>query len=169
MSIRVSLMLVLLLGGTAALAAEPPAIPNLVQPDERLMIGGQPDEAALRQAAAAGVKVVVNLRGENEVIDFDEAELVRELGMTYLRLPIASADDLTLENAQAFNAILAAIEDQPALLHCASGNRVGALYALRAAVYDDADTETAIEIGRAHGLRGLEDTVRERLTDNELR
>ena len=163
MSFRLSLMLALLLGGTAALATETPAIPNLVQPDERLLIGGQPDEEALRQAAAAGVQVVVNLRGEDEAVDFDQAQLVRELGMTYLRLPIASGDDLTLENTQAFHAILEAIDDQPALLHCASGNRVGALYALRAAVYEDADTETAIEIGRAHGLTGLEDTVRERL------
>jgi uncharacterized protein (TIGR01244 family) len=133
-----------------------------VQPAEHLLIGGQPDEEALRKAAAAGIQVVVNMRGENEAIDFDEARLVNELGMTYLQLPISGASDLTAENVEAFGQLLNTIGTQPTLMHCGSGNRVGALFALQAGAAG-ADVETAIEHGRAHGLTSLEDAVRERL------
>lgn len=168
-----SLRLILALLPLVALganAAPPPedalaSIPNIVQPSDGLLIGGQPDEAALRAAAAAGVQIVVNLRGENEAIDFDEARLVNDLGMTYIRLPITGANDLTPQNVQAFAKILETIGNQPTLMHCGSGNRVGALYALHAGTALGADPETAVEIGRAHGLTGLESAVRERLAD----
>jgi uncharacterized protein (TIGR01244 family) len=158
------LLLVALLGHGAALASIEglPDIPNAVQPADHLLIGGQPDEAALRAAAAAGIQVVVNLRGESETIDFDEAQLVNQLGMTYVQLPISGASDLTPENVQAFDQLLESIGNQPTLMHCGSGNRVGALYALRAGAAG-ADVETALEHGRAHGLTGLEDEVRQRL------
>jgi uncharacterized protein (TIGR01244 family) len=158
------LLLAAVLGQGAALASTEaaPSIPNAVQPAEHLLIGGQPNEAALREAAAAGIQVVVNLRGENEEIDFDEAQLVNELGMTYLRLPISGASDLTAENVDAFRQLLDTIGTQPTLMHCGSGNRVGALFALQAGA-EGADMETAIEHGRAHGLTSLEGAVRDRL------
>ena len=162
-SIRTSLLLLLVLSATHALAGELPEIPNKLQPSENVLIGGQPDEAALRAAAEAGVRVVVNLRTDEEPVDYDEAALVNELGMRYVRLPISGPADLTPENARAFGAILDEIGDQPALLHCASGNRVGALYALHAGTELGMDADAAIELGKAHGLTRLEDAVRERL------
>src|SRR5690606_38327465 len=51
----------------------------------------------------------------------------------------------------------------PALVHCASGNRVGALAALRAAWLQGADEEAAIAEGRRWGLRSLETEVRSSL------
>jgi uncharacterized protein (TIGR01244 family) len=161
------LLLAAMLGQGAALASTEavPGIPNAVQPAEHLLIGGQPDEAALREAAAAGIQVVVNMRGEHEAIDFDEAQLVNELGMTYLQLPITGASDLTAENVEAFGELLRTIGTQPTLMHCGSGNRVGALFALHAGAAG-ADVETAVEHGRAHGLTSLEDAVRERLGED---
>jgi uncharacterized protein (TIGR01244 family) len=162
---RLPLFLALLACTATALAAQLPEIPNSTQPSAGVLIGGQPDEAALGQAADAGIRVVVNLRGEDEQLDFDEAGLVSDLGMTYLQLPIAGASDLTPENVRAFSDLLAAIGDQPVLMHCSSGNRVGALYALHAGMYQGMDVEAAIEFGRAHGLTRLEDEVRTRLVD----
>jgi uncharacterized protein (TIGR01244 family) len=156
-------MLALLAGTASASAAEYPEIPHQVQPSENGLNGGQPDEAALRQAAEAGIRVVVNLRGEGESIDFDESQTVMDLGMTYLHLPISGATDLTPENVAAFGNLLAAIGDQPVLMHCASGNRVGALHALHAGWHLGLDPDEAIELGRANGLTGLEESVRERL------
>jgi uncharacterized protein (TIGR01244 family) len=144
-------------------SAEYPEIPYQVQPGENILIGGQPDEAALRQAAEAGIRVVVNLRGEGEFADFDESQVVTDLGMTYLHLPISGATDLTAENVEAFSEFLAEIGDQPVLMHCGSGNRVGAMHALHAGWHLGLDTDEAIELGRAHGMTGLEDSVRERL------
>jgi uncharacterized protein (TIGR01244 family) len=164
--LRLALVLITLAGLAAAPAAsaEPLAeLPYRVQPAEHLIIGGQPDEAMLREAAAAGVQVVVNLRGTDEAVDFDEARLVAELGMRYIHLPIASAKDVNPENARTFGEILESIGDQPTLMHCASGNRVGALHALHAGTALGADVETALALGRAHGMTSLEGAVRERL------
>jgi uncharacterized protein (TIGR01244 family) len=162
-SFRASLLLLLVLSATSALAGELPDIPHKLQPSENVLIGGQPDEAALRAAAEAGIRAVVNLRTDEEPIDFDEAALVSELGMRYLHLPISGPADLTPENVRTFGELLKDIGDQPALLHCGSGNRVGALYALHAGTELGMAPEAAIELGQAHGLTRLEDTVRERL------
>jgi len=162
-SFRTSLLLLMVLSATSAFAGELPEIPHQLQPEENVLIGGQPDEAALRAAAAAGIRVVVNLRTDEEPSDFDEAALVNELGMRYVHLPISGPADLTSENVRTFGEILDEIGDQPALLHCASGNRVGALYALHAGNELGMDAEAAIELGKAHGLTRLEDAVRERL------
>ena len=162
-SFRASLLLLLALSATSALAGELPDIPHSLQPSENVLIGGQPDEAELQAAAAAGIRVVVNLRTDAEAIDYAEAALVNELGMRYLHLPISGPADLTPENVRTFGKFLEEIGDQPALLHCRSGNRIGALYALHAGTELGMDAEAAIEFGQAHGLTGLEDAVRARL------
>ncbi len=57
--------------------------------------------------------------------------------------------------------MLAGIEG-PVLLHCRTGNRVGALLALRASMQGASDEE-ALEIGRKAGLGSLETAVVEQL------
>jgi uncharacterized protein (TIGR01244 family) len=131
------------------------------QASEKVIVGGQPTEAVLQQAAEAGIKVVVNMRGEDEGPGYEEAAAA--LGLTYLRVPVAGAAGLTAENVRLFDAVLKQVGDQPALMHCASGNRVGALHALHAAQYGGMDPEAAIEYGKAHGMTSLEETVRELL------
>src|SRR5690606_4186192 len=64
--------------------------------------------------------------------DFDEASAVHAAGLRYSNLPLAGASDLTRENVLAFDTLLAGAE-RPLLVHCASGNRVGAMAALLAA------------------------------------
>jgi protein tyrosine phosphatase (PTP) superfamily phosphohydrolase (DUF442 family) len=54
------------------------------------------------------------------------------------------------------------IGDEPVLLHCASGNRVGALIALGTRL-KGAETEAAIAKGKQWGLTGLEPIVRGKL------
>jgi uncharacterized protein (TIGR01244 family) len=56
-----------------------------------VFIGGQPTERALRELQAQGVTTVVNLRTPDEMtrnVPFDEAALVRSLGMTYVYIPV---------------------------------------------------------------------------------
>jgi len=130
---------------------------------DTLIIGAQPTREVLQQAADAGIKVVVNLRGEGEDPGYDEAAAAAELGLTYLRVPVAGAAGLTPENVHLFDAVLKQVGDQPALMHCASGNRVGAVHALHANQYGGMDPEAAIEYGKAHGMTSLEEAVRERL------
>lgn len=56
-----------------------------------IFIGGQPTERALRELKAQGVTTVVNLRTPPEMtnqVRFDEAALIKELGMKYVYLPV---------------------------------------------------------------------------------
>ncbi|MGN6520020.1 MAG: beta-lactamase hydrolase domain-containing protein [Dokdonella sp.] len=131
------------------------------QPHAKLQVGGQPSAEQLR-AFAAGGGVVIDLRGPDEARSFDEAALAAELGLRYVNLPVSGAADLTPARAESLHAALAAASG-PVLLHCASGNRAGALLALEAARYEGLDAEAAIALGRSVGLKSLEPAVRERL------
>jgi uncharacterized protein (TIGR01244 family) len=161
--LRSGFLPVLLSSAAAFSATESIELSGGVRASDTVVVGAQPTAEALRQARDAGITVVVNFRGENEDAGYDQAALADELGLMYLRMPVAGAQDLTPENVLRFDAVLRQVGDQPALLHCASGNRVGALYALHAARFGGKATEAAIEFGKAHGLAGLEDEVRKRL------
>ena len=156
----------------APLAAEAAAVDpaslvrNGMMPLEGVLTGGQPTDEELAALRDAGYQTVINLRMPDEKGTQDEPETVAALGMTYVSLPVDGAAGLTDENAAA----LAAALDQaarPVLLHCGSGNRVGALLALKAFKLDGASAEEALEIGRGAGLTRLERSVRELLEPTE--
>jgi protein tyrosine phosphatase (PTP) superfamily phosphohydrolase (DUF442 family) len=79
-------------------------------------------------------------------------------------LPIAGKDAISFDNARKLDGLLKEYPG-PVLVHCGSGNRVGALLALRASL-DGADDEKALALGREGGLSSLEGVVRERLDEN---
>ena len=125
---------------------------------------GQPDQKALEEIDAAGYAAVIDLRGPDEDRGMpDERAAVEGLGMSYIALPILGAGDVTYDNASALDRLLAQF-DKPVLVHCGSGNRAGALLALRAKL-NGADNETALEAGRETGLTALEGVVKERLEE----
>lgn len=126
---------------------------------------GQPDRAALEVFADAGYATVIDLRGAGENRGFEEAAVVEELGMHYVTLPIDGKDAISFENARKLDALLQE-HPGPVLVHCGSGNRVGALLALRASL-DGADDESALAVGREGGLTGLEGVVKERLAEGD--
>lgn len=128
---------------------------------QRAISTGQPDEAMLKAARAAGFKAVIDLRTASEERGFDEAGAAEALGLAYINLPIADGADITYENAAKLSEIMDAA-DGPMLLHCVSGNRVGALVALQAAMAGASD-EDALAAGKAAGLTRLEPAVVQRL------
>src|SRR5690606_34987366 len=118
--------------GNAAAHEPVPELSNAVSPEQGVIAAGRigPGEvAALRDA---GFHHVIDLTPDAETPGFDEASAVRAAGLRYSNLPLAGASDLTRENVLAFDTLLAGAE-RPLLVHCASGNRVGAMAALRAA------------------------------------
>jgi uncharacterized protein (TIGR01244 family) len=137
------------------------AIPNALQPQPGLVVGGQPSDEALTAAAQAGFKTVINLRGEKEMAGSPEPARVEELGMRYVPIPVEMAAGLNEANARALDEALADPAAYPILLHCGSGNRVGGLLALRAHYVDGLPAEEALALGLASGLTGLEGSVRE--------
>lgn len=115
-----------------AAEAPPAAVESLILNGERvsetLVVGGQPDQAALKTFQEAGFTTIINLRTPAEM-SFDEAALAQELGMTYTNIPVGGAADINPENAAQAKALIDAANGQ-VLLHCASGGRVGQLRAL---------------------------------------
>ncbi len=133
-----------------------------VLPGSGIVTSGQPDEAAFRNIAGAGYTTVIDMRAADEDRGLkDEQRLVEALGMTYVLFPIAAKEDISFEKAVALDEILRGL-DGPVLVHCASGNRVGALFALRAK-NNGATSADAMLVGKAAGMTRLTKLVQERL------
>ncbi|MCP3978768.1 MAG: hypothetical protein GY716_05480 [bacterium] len=138
------------------------AIYNARVPLDGVLSGGQPTAQQIEAAADAGVRTVINLRTSRETGFEWEAETVERLSMHYVHLPVGGGDGLTLANVEALDA---ALEDGlgrgPVLLHCGSGNRIGALLALREHWLRDVPADKAFAYGRANGMTSLQPKVRE--------
>ena len=133
-----------------------------VTPVDGITSAGQPDEAALAVFAESGYATVIDMRGPKEdrgIEDFQGA--VEGTGMSYVPFPIPRREDVSLENAEKLDALLQDLEG-PVLIHCGSGNRVGALLALRKSL-NGASDEEAIAHGKDAGLTRLEPRVRKLL------
>ncbi len=151
-----------LLAGALLLLALQVQAGDFTEPRPGLHTGGQPTAEQLADFSRQGVRTIIDLRAPGEDRGFDEAAVARQNGMRYERLPIAGADDLTAANAAALAKLLRDGGDD-VLLHCASGNRVGALLALMAKQEEGASNEQALELGRRAGMRSLAPVVEQKL------
>lgn len=136
-------------------------LPNACVAEDGVLCGGQPSEAALQAARDAGYETVINLRRSEELGDWDEKAVAERLGLRYESIPIGSPNDLSRDNAERLDRALSAAGDAPVLVHCGSCDRVGALFAVRAAKLQGLSTDEAIAAGRRAGLSGLEEAVRQ--------
>src|SRR5690606_37364454 len=141
---KTAFVLLLFTFTAAAFAGEPVAgIDGALAPAPGVIVTGRLEANDIDTLRGAGIRHVIDLTLDAETPDFDEATTVRAAGMRYANLPVRAAADLTLENARALDALLAKA-DRPLVVHCASGNRVGALVALRAAWVEGHSPEQAI-------------------------
>jgi len=138
---------------------------NASQYTQQFIVGGQPSENDLIILSKNGIKTVINLRGDGEFTDFDEQAKVEALGMKYITVPIAGAAGVNKENLALFSTAIAS--KQQAFVHCASGNRVGAMFALDAYFNYNSSIEEAIALGKKSGLTRLENRVRKVISTTE--
>ena len=125
-----------------------------------VLTGGQPSPAQYDAMAKDGSKTVISLRTIEEKGASASALGVEALGMTYVSIPIDAPAGLTRENVQKFSDALSEAEG-PVVVHCGSGNRVGAMYGLKALWIDGATPADALEIARSSGMTGLEPDVKQ--------
>jgi uncharacterized protein (TIGR01244 family) len=118
-----------------------------------------PDEDALRQAASAGMKSVVNFRatGEKGLSDRQERDFAEQAGLNYLHQPV-TAEALDEALVDAFRRSLDDLP-QPVFLHCASGKRAGAMTLMALAADKGWDGDTALEEGRKRGIDLTEEKI----------
>jgi uncharacterized protein (TIGR01244 family) len=131
---------------------------KFVSVGDDVFIGGQPTEQALRELRAKGVSTVVNLRMPEEMarVGFDEGALVKELGMTYVHIPMrgTSANPYGPKQLDAFVAALDAA-DGKVLLHCTVAWRASHLWAAYLIRERQMPVETAL--GQARRINLMDD------------
>ncbi|MCA9233832.1 MAG: protein tyrosine phosphatase family protein [Planctomycetales bacterium] len=129
-----------------------------VEPAHRagdLYLAGQPSKDDIARWARKGYHTVVNLRKPDE-IDWDEGRAVRVAGMNYISIPVGSADDLTDEVFSKVRKLLGDPERRPLVLHCASSNRVGAVWMPYRALDEGVSERDAVEDAARAGLRSTD-------------
>lgn len=94
--------------------------------DDRLTTSGQPSEAQLEQISKLGITHVVNLGlHSHEKALPDEAGTVKQLGMTYIHLPV-DFDNPTGADYARFRDVMRELDAHVVHVHCIANLRVSA-------------------------------------------
>ena len=119
-----------------------------------LYISGQPDKIAFSKLKEMGVTTVINLRTNMEMADrnavpFDEKEVVQNLGMDYIHIPLGGPDHPY--NKEALDKFARAYENAggKVLLHCSVAYRASHMWAAYLIQYKNYSPEKAIEMAKA--------------------
>jgi len=131
-------------------AVDPASIPayRLLRPG--LAVAGQPVPQALAKLEDMGFRTVVNLRTEKEGAA-EERAIVEAQGLRYVWVPM-TPDSFSLADVEAVQKVLDDPSTGPVLLHCASSNRVGAVWAVIQS-RQGKSLDEALAAGRAAGLQ----------------
>lgn len=120
------------LGTVVGVRAEVPeqvvGIVNYKRLHQGLAVGGTPSPEALRELKAMGFKTIIDLRTEDEGTAQEKAA-VEQLGLRYVLVPVTPTT-LSLDDVKLVAGVLGDAAAAPVLLHCASSNRVGAVYGI---------------------------------------
>ena len=121
-----------------------------------LFISGQPTEQALRDLKGRGVTTVVNLRSPEEMskrVSFDEAALIKNLGMEYVYVPVRGNTEFPYSPAavKSFAAAMTGAKGK-VLLHCTIAWRASHLWAAYLIQYRDVPVAKALAQARTINL-----------------
>ena len=145
----------ILLTGTAYATNQTPfgnqvsAVKNYNRATSQIATSGVIGENGAETLAEKGFKTIIDLRTQGEGTD-DEKLAVETAAMHYINIPVTGEGI----NEKQLAAFAEAIEnaEMPALVHCASGNRAGAMWAAYR-ISKGVSPEIAIEGGRAAGMQ----------------
>ncbi len=132
-------------------------IKNYKKMNSSISTSGTIGEGGIQALSKQGVKTIIDLRTLAEGTDKDR-QAVENLGMRYINIPVTGAG-ISNKQLAAFTEAMKTV-DSPILIHCASGNRVGAMwtsYQLSKGI----DVDEAFAEGRAIGMKpSLEEKVK---------
>lgn len=132
-----------------------PHVPRLLCLDAKIATGGQPDAKAYAKAKANGFRAVLSLRTAIENVDLQkERKTVEATGMRYFNVPVVSSNPLP-QQADEFLRIMRDDANQPILVNCASGSRVGAFMMILRVIDHGWSRERALDEAHRIGMRGV--------------
>jgi uncharacterized protein (TIGR01244 family) len=131
-----------------------PGVTNFTRVNATIACGGATSPAAYPALKDEGFKAVVNLRLDTEEgADIPGAARAAEAaGLRYIHIPV----DAKAPSAASVDAFLAALADpvnSPTYIHCASANRVGAMWLVKRVLIDGWDVEKATAEAETIGLK----------------
>lgn len=100
-------------------------LPTLQVVNDTTLVSGELNAQAINELKAEGVVHIINFQASEE-LSFDEAKACQAAGIGYTHVPIADVDALTQLNIMAFDKTLREQHGKKILMHCKTGNRVGA-------------------------------------------
>jgi uncharacterized protein (TIGR01244 family) len=157
---RNALVLVLLVGVGGAVAGAQsvtketlPGVTNFARLETTIACAGATTPQAVAGLKQMGYASIINLREASEAgADIDaEAAAAKTAGITFIHLPFNTASP----NPAVVESFLKAVTDaknQPAFVHCASGNRAAAMWMIKRMQIDKWDAERAGTEAAALGL-----------------
>jgi len=122
-----------------------PGITNFAQIETTVACAGAVTPASVAEIKKMGYKAIFNLRLPTEQgADIDgETAAAKAAGINFIHLPLngASPDPAVVDN---FLKAITAPGNQPAFIHCASGNRAAAMWFIKRVVIDKWDNDRAL-------------------------
>jgi uncharacterized protein (TIGR01244 family) len=142
---RAVLFLVLAAMQTQVKKETVPGITNFAQVETTVACAGAVTPAAVAEIKKMGFKSIFNLRLATEQgADIEgETAAAKAAGITFIHLPLngTSPDPAVVDS---FLQAITAPGNQPALIHCASGNRASAMWFIKRVMVDKWDTDRAM-------------------------
>ena len=117
-----------------------------------LFLAGQPSEADFKILKQRKITRVITLRADSE-IEWDEAAVAKAAGISYLKIPIAGLAAMNDDTFDAVRKQLKLGEKAGTLLHCASANRVGAVWLVYRVLDQGVELEKAVKQAKEVGMR----------------
>ena len=130
-----------------------PGITNFARLETTIACAGATTPEAVPEIKKMGYASIINLRVATEqgANVEGEAAAAKAAGITFLHIPFnASSPDPAV--ADEFLKAISAPENNPAFIHCGSGNRASALWMIKRMVIDRWDVDRAFTEASALGL-----------------
>ena len=130
-----------------------PGVQNFARLETTVACGGATTPEAVPEIKKMGYASIVNMRLANETganIE-GEAAAAQAAGIKFFHIPLSGASPDPAV-ADQFLKTIAAPENNPAYIHCASGNRVSAMWMIKRMVVDHWDADKAYTEAAALGL-----------------
>jgi uncharacterized protein (TIGR01244 family) len=130
----------------------PAGVTNYTRVDATVACAGATPVDALPELKKSGFASVINFRTAQESgANIDEAKAkAAEVGLKYIHIPFQAP---TPETADAFLKAVGDRSNQPVYIHCASANRVGAMWFIKRVKLDGWDTDRAMKEAETIGLK----------------
>ena len=133
-------------------APAPLDVPNFHQVSERVFRGGQPGPQGWPGLAKMGVKLVIDLRREDEHSSAAEKQAVLAAGMNYVNVPMKG---VVAPGGGQVSKLLSMLESgQSVFVHCKRGaDRTGAVIACYRVEHDHWDRKKALNEAKSFGMK----------------